>query len=63
MVSLNKMTIIGNLGSEPEMRFTRVADLSPHLVSHQLAVHPRGRRTERGHRVFNVVAWGKLAGQ
>jgi len=22
MVSLNKMTIIGNLGSEPEMRFT-----------------------------------------
>ena len=22
MVSINKMTIIGNLGSEPEMRFT-----------------------------------------
>ena len=64
MVSLNKMTIIGNLGSEPEMRFT---PSGRPVTSFSIATNWR-YTTAEGERKedtewFNVVAWGKLAEQ
>ncbi|MGA7844325.1 MAG: single-stranded DNA-binding protein, partial [Dehalococcoidales bacterium] len=64
MVSLNKMTIIGNLGSEPEMRFT---PSGRPVTSFSIATNWR-YTTAEGERKedtewFSVVAWGKLAEQ
>ena len=64
MVSINKMIIIGNLGSEPEMRFT--PNGKP-VTSFQVATNwrsttPEGERREETE-WFTVVAWGKLAEQ
>ena len=64
MVSLNKMTIIGNLGSEPEMRFT---PSGKPVTSFSIATSWR-YTTAEGERKedtewFSVVAWGKLAEQ
>ena len=64
MVSLNKMTIIGNLGSEPEMRFT---PSGRPVTSFRIATNWRyttaeGERKEETE-WFSVVAWGKLAEQ
>jgi len=64
MVSLNKVMIIGNLGSEPEMRFT--PNGSP-VTSFRVATN-RVYTTSEGERKqetewFTVVAWNKLAEQ
>lgn len=64
MVSLNKMTIIGNLGSEPEMRFT--PNGRP-VTSFSVATNWRYTTAEGERREetewFTVVAWAKLAEQ
>lgn len=62
MPGLNKVMIIGNLGRDPEMRFT--ANGSP-VVNFSVAVSrnytsPDGERREETE-WFNVVAWNKLA--
>ena len=64
MVSLNRMTIIGNLGSEPEMRFTPSGKA---VTSFSIATNWR-YTTAEGERKedtewFSVVAWGKLGEQ
>lgn len=64
MVSVNKMIIIGNLGSEPEMRFT--PNGRP-VTSFNVATNWRyttgdGERREETE-WFSVITWGRLAEQ
>jgi len=64
MVSLNKVMLIGNVGSDPEMRFTPSG--SP-VTSFRIATN-RVFNTTDGERKqetdwFTVVAWNKLAEQ
>lgn len=64
MVSVNRMIIIGNLGSEPEMRFT--PNGRP-VTSFSVATNRRyttsdGERREETE-WFTVVTWGRLAEQ
>ncbi len=64
MASLNKVMIIGNIGSEPEMRFT--PNGNP-VTSFRVATN-RAYTTTDGERKqetewFTVVAWNKLAEQ
>ena len=62
MPSLNRVMIIGNLGSEPEMRFTPngkpVTSFS--VATNWRYVTAEGERKEETE-WFTVVAWGKLA--
>ncbi len=64
MVSVNKMILIGNLGSEPEMRFT--PNGRP-VTSFRMATNWNYTTAERERREetewFTIVAWGKLAEQ
>ncbi len=64
MASLNKVMIIGNLGSEPEMRFT--PNGNP-VTSFRVATNRVYNTTEGGRKEetewFTVVAWNKLAEQ
>ena len=59
---LNKVMIIGNLGRDPEMRFT---PSGRPVTSFSVAVNrswntPEGERREETE-WFNVIAWGNLA--
>ncbi|MFC1955607.1 single-stranded DNA-binding protein [Chloroflexota bacterium] len=64
MPSLNKVTIIGNVGSEPEMRFTPngrpVTSFS--VATNWVFTTPEGERKQETE-WFNVVAWNRLAEQ
>ncbi len=64
MPSLNKVTIIGNVGNEPEMRFTPngkpVTSFS--VATNWVYTTPEGERKQETE-WFNVVAWNKLAEQ
>lgn len=64
MPSLNKVTIIGNVGSEPEMRFTPngrpVTSFS--VATNWVYNTPEGERKQETE-WFNVVAWNRLAEQ
>jgi len=64
MPSLNKVTIIGNVGSDPEMRFTPngkpVTTFS--VATNWVYTTPEGERKQETE-WFNVVAWNKLAEQ
>lgn len=64
MAGLNKVMIIGNLGKDPEMRFTAngsaVANFNV-AVSRQYAGSDGERREDT--EWFTVVAWNKLAEQ
>ncbi len=64
MVSLNKVMIIGNLGSEPEMRFTPNGNpvTSFRVATNRVYTTPEGERREETE-WFTVVAWSKLAEQ
>lgn len=64
MASLNKVMIIGNLGSEPEMRFTPNGNpvTSFRVATNRVYTTPTGERKEETE-WFTVVAWGKLAEQ
>jgi single-strand DNA-binding protein len=59
---LNKVMVIGNLGRDPEMRYTPngkpVTSFS--VAVSRSWVKPEGERTEATD-WFNVVAWGRLA--
>ena len=64
MVSVNRMIIIGNLGGEPEMRFTPSGRA---VTSFSVATNRRyttadGERREETE-WFTVVTWGRLAEQ
>jgi single-strand DNA-binding protein len=64
MPSLNKMTIIGNIGGDPEMRFTPNGNpvTSFSVATNRVYNSPDGERKEETE-WFRVVAWGKLAEQ
>ncbi len=64
MASVNKMIIIGNLGSEPEMRFTPNGNpvTSFRVATNWSYTTSQGERREETE-WFTVVAWKKLAEQ
>jgi single-strand DNA-binding protein len=59
---LNKVMVIGNMGRDPEMRYTPSGKpvTSFSLASSRSWVTPDGERREETE-WFNVVAWGSLA--
>src|SRR5687768_4644730 len=62
--SLNRVMIIGNLGRDPELRYTTRGNP---VCNFTVAVNRPGRTDENGQRAedetewFSVVAWDKLA--
>jgi single-strand DNA-binding protein len=64
MPSLNKVIIIGNVGSDPEMRFTPggkpVTSFS--VATNWVYTTPEGERRQETE-WFNIVAWNRLAEQ
>ena len=64
MPSLNKVTIIGNVGNEPEMRFTpNGKPVTSFRVATNWAFNsPEGERVQETE-WFSVVAWNRLAEQ
>lgn len=62
MADLNKVMLIGNVGSDPEMRFTPNGDPVTSFrlaVSHPFATREGERRQDT--EWFTVVAWKRLA--
>ena len=64
MASLNKVMVIGNLGSEPEMRFTPNGNpvTSFRVATNRVYTTAEGERREETE-WFTVVAWNRLAEQ
>jgi len=64
MVSLNKVMLIGNVGSDPEMRFTPSGSpvTSFRIATNRVYNTPDGARKQETD-WFTVVAWNKLAEQ
>jgi single-strand DNA-binding protein len=64
MASLNRVMIIGNIGSEPEMRFTPNGNpvTSFRVATNRVFTTADGER-RRETEWFTVVAWNKLAEQ
>lgn len=64
MLSLNKVMIIGNIGSEPEMRFTPNGNpvTSFRVATNRVYTTPEGERRQETE-WFTVVAWNRLAEQ
>ncbi len=64
MPSLNKIMIIGNLGSEPEMRFTPNGKpvTSFRVATNRVYTTPEGEKRQETE-WFTIVAWNKLAEQ
>jgi len=62
MASLNKVMIIGNLGTDPEMRFTPSGNpvTSFRIATTRTYVTPEGERRQETE-WFTVVTWSKLA--
>lgn len=64
MASLNRVMIIGNVGSEPEMRFTPAGKpvTTFSVATNHSFTSPEGERKEETE-WFTVVAWNRLAEQ
>jgi single-strand DNA-binding protein len=64
MVSLNKVMIIGNVGGDPEMRFTPAGHpvTSFSVATNRTINTPQGE-PKKETEWFSVVAWDKLAEQ
>jgi single-strand DNA-binding protein len=64
MASLNKVMIIGNIGNEPEMRFTPNGNpvTSFRVATNRIYTTPDGEKKQETD-WFTVVAWNKLAEQ
>lgn len=62
MLSLNKVMIIGNVGTEPEMRFTPNGNpvTSFSVATNRVYTTPEGERKQETE-WFNVVTWNRLA--
>lgn len=62
MAGLNKVMIIGNIGTEPEMRFTASGTpvTSFRMATSRTYTTPDGERRQETE-WFNIVAWNKLA--
>lgn len=64
MVSLNKVMVIGNVGGDPEMRFTPNGHpvTSFRVATNWIYTSPEGERKQETE-WFNVVTWNRLAEQ
>ncbi|MFA7218018.1 MAG: single-stranded DNA-binding protein [Dehalococcoidales bacterium] len=64
MANLNKVMIIGNVGSDPEMRFTPNGNpvTSFRVATNRVYTTPEGERMQETD-WFTVVTWNKLAEQ
>ena len=64
MASLNKVMIIGNVGNDPEMRFTPNGNpvTSFRVATNWVYTTPEGERKQETE-WFTVVTWNKLAEQ
>ena len=64
MVSLNKVMVIGNIGGDPEMRFTPNGHpvTSFRVATNWTFTTPEGERKQETE-WFNVVTWNRLAEQ
>ena len=64
MASLNKVMVIGNLGTDPEMRFTPNGNpvTSFRIASSRTFTAPDGERKQETE-WFTVITWSKLAEQ
>ncbi len=64
MAGLNKVMVIGNLGADPEMRYTADGNALTNfrVASSRNYTTPEGERREETE-WFSVVAWRKLAEQ
>ena len=64
MVSLNKVMLIGNVGNDPEMRFTPSGSpvTSFRVATNRVYNTPEGEKKQETD-WFTVVAWNKLAEQ
>ncbi len=62
MASLNKVMLIGNLGSEPEMRYTPSGNpvTSFRIATNRVYTTPEGERKEETE-WFTIVTWSRLA--
>lgn len=62
MLTLNKVMIIGNVGTEPEMRFTPNGNpvTSFRVATNRVYTTPEGERRQETE-WFTVVAWNRLA--
>ncbi len=62
MLSLNKVMIIGNVGTDPEMRFTPNGNpvTSFSVATNRVYTTPEGERKQETE-WFNVVTWRRLA--
>ena len=62
MASLNKLIVIGNLGTDPEMRFTAngTAQTSFRLATTRTYTTPEGEKKQETE-WFTVITWRKLA--
>jgi len=62
MASLNKVMIIGNVGSDPEMRFTPNGNpvTSFRVATNRVYTTPDGERKEETE-WFTIVTWSRLA--
>ena len=64
MASLNKVIIIGNIGEQPEMRFTpRGKPVTSFRVATNRVYTTAGGERKQETEWFNVVAWNRLAEQ
>jgi len=64
MASLNKVIIIGNVGGEPEMRYTPSGNpvTTFRVATNRIYTTPEGERKQETE-WFSVIAWNKLAEQ
>jgi single-strand DNA-binding protein len=64
MVSLNKVMLIGNVGSDPEMRFTPNGNpvTSFRMATNRVYTTPEGEKRQETD-WFSIVTWNKLAEQ
>lgn len=64
MASLNKVIIIGNVGGEPEMRYTPSGNpvTTFRVATNRIYTTPEGERKQETE-WFSVLAWNKLAEQ
>ncbi|NLL90028.1 MAG: single-stranded DNA-binding protein [Dehalococcoidales bacterium] len=64
MANLNKVMIIGNVGNDPEMRFTPNGNpvTSFRVATNRIYTTPEGERKQETD-WFTVVTWNKLAEQ
>ena len=62
MASLNRVMVIGNLGSDPEMRFTPNGNpvTSFRIATNRTYISPEGDRKEETE-WFTIVTWSRLA--